>query len=1384
MPGVLENSSSATSRGRGDTIIGEDAVAQLNAFIPMDRRAVGRVDRGSGERMRGAALYADVSGFTRLTEQLGAEYGSRHGAERLTEFLNVVFDQLIEVIHRHGGCIVSFAGDGMTCWFRGPYAGIAATAAALECRRVFHPPEYLAGRVGMKLAVTAGYASRLIVGDPDEYVMDVLTGELVDRMAVAGRLAAAGEIVIGAEVMAFLGDLLPAASWRKDSLRLADRRTPEGESFVVLGDGVESIPDDSEPLEAAMWEPEETQSWVNRAVYERIVRGDMEFVSEYRQVATLFAAFGGIDYDTDLEAPGKLDRFVRRVQQVLERYEGYLAQLIVGDKGSYFYASFGAPSVHEDDAERAVFAALDILDIAAELQFVTDIRVGISTGMMWCGLIGGSSRHTYGVIGEAANQAARLMEQARPGQVLVSVAIADRTEARFDFEAGPRGAAGHPAHLVAGVKPIIEPVRRASPPLIGRDDVLRELTDWSTSRHEPALFAVVGEAGIGKSRLLAEFIKNTNGHGGRAVYGAGTAIEASTPYFAWRGIFSQLVAGSGPQAWRETIDELFAEEGVDHSLAGLLNPILPERLPGSERIDMLSREDQAETTLDLMLALVRRRTPSVLVVDDMHWVDSASGALLGRVRRNLPDLKILVATRPALETAMPEDPPGAIPQRWTDQDVAFLPARLQSLLAAGDRCLVLGRLTPGQIVTVGAQRLGVASLPDRLRRVVVARAEGNPFFAEELLSGFLHDGLIEVEDERVRVVAQSGALEHLVPGPISTRLQTRLARLPEDEQTTLKVAAVVGGPFTADLVADLQPHPEPADRVAARLRRLGDLDLLTVDETGMRYQFKNQLIRDAAADLQVTATSQRIHAAAAAWIETNDPDTSGGAILARHWDLAGEPQRALPYHVASAEKALAAAAYDEAVDGFGRAIAIFDSGVVDVPALDAARWHMWLGEARVHQQGEDERLARDHLERGLEMIGQGPPHGPVSMAIGRQVVRQYLNRVRRRGTSPNGSDPLLAEAARAWEQLVEVYYLSGEDLRSLHASFRTLNLAEAARSPAEMARGYATLGTIVGLMPRPKAAERYLDRARTAAKAAKDLRAEMWVYLVAGFYYSGRGEWAAAELSSQRGTELARQLGDTRRYEDGVSHLMMEALLQGRLDEALGHAVELRDRAAARNARRNHAYGLVSVGLAQVDRGRFDEARVALEQLDDLGYRTEVPVGELPPDHEGILRDSLAIETLLEMRGGDHERGFELAVKLAERTHGQRPFNFSFIEHYSAPLEAFCTVALERRGGKAVERQTDRALRRLQAYSKVFPIGRPRLLLWEGCRQIVKDNTMGAVQTWREAADAAAELSLRSDEARILAELAHAGEADDASRANEMLAATGAYGATSLHRRE
>ena len=391
-----------------------------------------RSPRGASSRTEssGAALFADISGFTPLTEALAEELGSQRGAEELTANLNRVFGAIIEELDRFDGDVIYFAGDSITCWIDGD-DGIRAAACGLAMQEAMarvgeiRTPAGQVLRLAMKVAVAVGPARRFVVGDPEIQLLDVLAGRIIDQLAAAEHLADKGEVVLEQSALESLDGRVEIAETRVDA--------ESGRKVGLLAKLNENAPESPDVQAHYQLSADLVRPWLLPAVYERLITGRGEFLAELRPAIPVFVRFTGIDYDDDDEAIEKLDDFIRRTQAVLEEHGGHLLQITLGDKGAYLYAVFGSPQAHEDDAARAAAAALGILALDG-VTAARELQIGIAKGRLRSGTYGHAMRRTFVCLGDAVNLAARLMSHAWPGQVITTADVQDEAGEAFTWE--------------------------------------------------------------------------------------------------------------------------------------------------------------------------------------------------------------------------------------------------------------------------------------------------------------------------------------------------------------------------------------------------------------------------------------------------------------------------------------------------------------------------------------------------------------------------------------------------------------------------------------------------------------------------------------------------------------------------------------------------------------------------------------------------------------------------------------------------------------------------------------------------------------------------------------------------------------------------------------
>ena len=382
-------------------------------YIPMDRRQAMARQKTLPEYVQGAALFADISGFTALTESLANELGLQRGAEEMIRHLNRVFTTLIDEIHRFGGAVISFSGDAITCWFdecdpdgncRAERAVERAAACAFAMQEgmlrytAITTPDGKTIALSIKVALAAGPARRMVVGEGTPHQIDVLAGATLSVLADAEHEAERGEIVLAAADVPMLEQTYHLAGWRQEK-RFA----------VLAGLKKEIAPCPWPDLDFNAIAETQIKPWMHAAVFEKVRTGQSDMLSELRPATALFLKFGGLDYDQDPGAAEKLNAFMQWVERVIALHHGSIIQFTVGDKGSYIYIVFGAPVAHRDDAVQAVFTALELAARPEELSYMTTLSIGLASGQMRVGAYGGASHRTYGAIGDRTNLAARLM---------------------------------------------------------------------------------------------------------------------------------------------------------------------------------------------------------------------------------------------------------------------------------------------------------------------------------------------------------------------------------------------------------------------------------------------------------------------------------------------------------------------------------------------------------------------------------------------------------------------------------------------------------------------------------------------------------------------------------------------------------------------------------------------------------------------------------------------------------------------------------------------------------------------------------------------------------------------------------------------------------------
>ena len=666
---------------------------------------------------------------------------------------------------------------------------------------------------------------------------------------------------------------------------------------------------------------------------------------------------------------GAFERMVRPVY----RYEGTVARLM----GDGLLAFFGAPIAHEDDPRRAVLAGLEIVAGMAEFRATLprraremDVRVGINTGLVVVGAVGSDLRLEYTALGDAINVAARMEQTAVPGTIQITDDTLRAIAGQFEVEplggieikgkAMPvsayrvlrrRTGAESRRYQVSFHAPLVDRLREW--------DLLRAAFDGLAGGRGGIVF-LSGDAGLGKTRLLDEALERLAPPvGAQIAVASAYAYETAQPYGLsirlLRGVLG-IMASDPPNAIRARLDDVLVGGAPEHRrvLETLLG-VSPDP-PGHE----LSGEAFANQLIACMDEFWRWRAsagPAVLVLDDLQWADASSTALfthLFGLSESTPVLFLCAMRRDRrahgwrLRDAAERD----FPHRF--EEVTLYP------LTDSESLLLLDGLLDG------------SPLPDGYRATILAKAEGNPLFVEEVIHNLIERGQLVRAGEGApwTAVAPSASIE--LPDSLQALLTARIDRLEEDTRRALQVASVVGRAFSRSSLAALVEQPDHLDRHLLELQRM-ELVREVTRLPEPEYVFHHTLTHEATYNTILVKERRVLHLRMAEALEQQSGD-GAAATLAHHFLEGNAPARALPYLMTAADTALRLNATAEAIAHYQRALPI---------ALEQndAECLIHLYSARGRALELESRFAEaDEVFAELERLGQERGHQPMELA--------------------------------------------------------------------------------------------------------------------------------------------------------------------------------------------------------------------------------------------------------------------------------------------------------------------------------------------------------------------------------------------------------------------
>jgi class 3 adenylate cyclase/tetratricopeptide (TPR) repeat protein len=1343
----------------------DQLLTTLNSYVPtfITRRLAldpASLNAPTYDTITTAVLFADISGFTALTEKL-AERGPS-GAEELTLQLNNYFGQLIDLITAHGGDIAKFAGDSLIALWYDPEEAkddlavkdqlqnnilLAAQCALMAQTKLANFPLIEGQRLFLKIAIGAGEIVIPYLGGVFNRWEYLITGQPLAELNAADYDLKPGHVIVTPHAWTFIAMMAEGNKLPSSNVLLKNVKAGMPTAVIPIPPlSTEAIP--------------RLNSYIPHAITHRLNAGQAGWLAEMRRVTVIFVNLPDLSHNTPLT---ESQAIMKALQTTLYRYEGSLNKISVDDKGAMLVAALGLPPLaHSDDAARGVLAAQAML--TAVRKYGKRCAIGITTGRAFCGSVGNEKRREYTMIGMIVNMAARLMQasllygEAIP--ILCDQTTYEDAHERINFGPLPPIMVKGKADPIKIYRPqeekqkALQTIVGARSGMVGRFKERLVIAQHleKTKVGANSTLVIEGEAGIGKSQLVAELLEQAQAAGLAAFVGMGDSVERTTSYFAWRPIFQRLfnlnetteLAGSR----LETMEQLAGNPELLQRMP-LLNVVLPLNLPDNELTAQMSGDIRANNTRDLLTNLIlqaNQKEPLLIIMDDAHWLDSPSWALLARLRREADNLLLVIVTRPFVEGNN-----GASPNR-------AMPDEFKRLLAEEEtEQLILTALTASETAHLVAQRLGVQQIAPAVATLIFAQAEGHPFFSEQIAYALRDAGHLQINHDRCSLATDLDELKRLrFPDTIQGVITSRLDRLPAEQQFILKIASVIGRSFPYQTLRAI--HPVSSDRMHLRdyLANLDHGGLIDVEtpEPELTYTFRHIITQEVAYQMLPLAQRQQLHRALAQWLEeayaTDLPPYF--TLLAYHWSKVIEDQKiksvyvgkAVNYLEKSGEQSLRDGAYREAVEYLLKAIktAQILGGEDKIAFLNPQRranWHILLGIAYTSMgQPASGRL---HFHNALSILERPIPTSQTMLMqslathFSRHIMQLILP-ARWREPSARAREAILA-AASAFSHLAQMHYTNSETILAAYTTIRGLNMVEQAGISPEMARLHIQVAVLYRVFRMSRLAGRYEQSGRETAERLNDLPSMTLVLLANAVSQMGIAPWSELQATLDRAIAIAKQIGDQRSWGSGLGMLGYTYLYQGQFKKGAAVCQELLKQGRESDNLEHQAWGLYGHAHHLMLLGHTQQAAQLVEEA--------LVIARILTESRTVEIASRGILAGIRLRQGDRRSARHIADATVSQLTDPLPLNFGLFAAYAGVTEVYLSL-WEQQGKTAnLQKTAKAACKALRRYALLNPAAQPRAWLHQGQYEWLMGRKFLAKRAWQKALTKAEKLKMAYD---------------------------------------
>ncbi|MFN3197437.1 MAG: AAA family ATPase [Bradymonadia bacterium] len=1248
----------------------------------------------------GAVLFLDISGFSALTRRFQAE-DERDGFGRLQGFLNEAFDELARVIEAYGGTLLTFVGDALLAFW-------GAEAAQQRERQLS-----CAARAGLDaLGCVDGLSVHGSVAWGD--ICTVLLGGYEDVWS----LLSAGDAISQASVAmttALPGQLKVASGARCGGLIVDD----EGILLGVEGSLMPlEVPSTPPPLQSEQLVPAHARDAVLLNVHWAA------------QLRTLTAVFVRLDHASvaDMNALKALQAVVERSQRTLHAHHGVLDRLSQDDKGLCVVAEFG---MRGSAGAGPVHALQWALALRAKLKEVGQkCSVGVATGRMFIGPIGAKARHTFTVMGEAVNRAAHLMQYATDA-IICDEATARGCDGQIDLRSAKTITLKH-SHQVSvfEVTQLGPTAHRPQVEMIGRaNEFERALGLCRELWEDGGGFALIGEAGIGKSTLIRQIVSSLGEEALPVCACEASAMTSTQPYRIWGDVIRQMLSERLELGLdiHTALESMLSTSPESVELLPLLNTVLGTRFPETPATVLLDGQTRIDNTKNLIVNFLECCPRKLLVIEDAHWMDTASWALLTFSMQKMERLGVVLVMRPR----------GSI----------IVGERVRFELDPRTNILVLEALEEAQVEALIKESVGVSNVHPEVLSWLYTRGQGHPFFTRELLDVLKSSRLIDtVGDQLIRTPTREELANTHLPDTIEGAVGFRVDQLRAPEQYVLRVASVLGQKceygYLLEVLAAIDVHVELDDA----LRHLDEVGLLS-GSASEELVFVHRYVQEVAYSSLPEAQREVVHTAAAKSLERDSTEgTEEVSTLAFHWRHTDNDERALHYLEAAGRAALDAGAYFEAAEHLKHALERDEGrGQREDDLVSSSRRASWL---RLLSDawfglGDVERWATS-ARRSIEEAGWSVPRRQVVWlgrfygGLIRQLGHRTLGRWRRQ--APERLGHLCYEGALAAGRLSQAQYFLHAPIAMAGAGLMAVNLLEKGDRAEPVPSAYGMLGVAFGMMRLNWLARWYLSELERRAQGRPS---ELALGLFhEAMWHSCFCRWEFSYQSAERGAEVAASVDARTELRMLQTLIASNHLFTGEYRDSVELMSRVRASAIADANLQHEGWSYNVSGNALVFLGNYEEALMRASRAVEIFNRLYDDIS---------LYIALSRVGIVNLYQGKYLSSVEYADKVLVHIKKGLPSSNLTLDSNGWMCEVFIHHLERQSDCEEWKRKSRAALSEFRRFAWVFPNGRARYLYYKARYAAAMGKTSMAHRLYARSLKAAQRYNMPYDEAMALA---------------------------------